>query len=387
MKSEIAPVRILEQLIKFPTYQVTPDKVAEGMKECSSYLSSHLERLGFSVNIDELFNITAEREFNGEKSFLINTHFDTVSPAEGWEEALKPTLRGDRFYGLGSSDAKGGIAATISTLSQLEDCRFAKLIVQFVNYEDNAIVYRGTRWLGTPYFLSKNPNFTADYGVNVEPTVVGDKLTLSIGCTGRLAFNIRTIGKEAHSATPKEGKNAIYEMTKVIDALKQIPPGKYRINGFESEMPINVATIEGGRAINIVPGECKITCERRLFPGEGPQDIEKTISLALKKVKKAEIDCQFHRPVQPPYAIDREEEIVSLVEDAITDTLGYTPSIRIELGRTDSVYLYHNAGIKTVIVGPGHTGHVKDEFIHVDRLHEFTKVLKNLLTGTTNNNA
>jgi acetylornithine deacetylase/succinyl-diaminopimelate desuccinylase-like protein len=383
VNNEMNPVRILERLIKFPTYQVTPDKVAEGMKNCSSYLSSHLEQLGFSVRIDELFNITAEREFSGEKSFLINTHFDTVPPAKGWEEALKPTLKGDRLFGLGSSDAKGGIAATISALSQLEDCRFAKLIVQFVNYEDNAIIYRGIRRLGMPYFLSKNPSFTADYGINVEPTVVGDKLTLSTGCTGRLAFTIRTIGKEAHSSTPKEGKNAIYDMMKVINALRGIPPGKYRVNNFESEMPINVATIEGGRAINIVPGECKITCERRLFPDEDHHEIEETISLALKKVEKAKIDCNFSRPVQLPYAVNRNEEIVSLVEKSISNTLGYTPSIRIELGRTDSIYLYHNAGIKTVIVGPGHTAHVKGEFIYIDRLLEFTKVLKNLLTGIT----
>jgi len=383
MNNETDPVRILERLIEFPTYQVAPDKVAEGMKECASYLRSHLEQLGFSVKIDELFNITAEREFGGEKSFLINTHFDTVPPARDWEEALKPTLKGDRLYGLGSSDAKGGIAATISALSQLEDCRFAKLIVQFVNYEDNAILYHGIRRLGMPYFLSENPSFTADYGINVEPTVADDKLTLSIGCTGRLAFTIRTIGKEAHSATPKEGKNAIYDMMKVIDLLRRIPPGKYRINDFESEMPINVATIEGGRAINIVPGECKITCERRLFPGEDHEEIEKTISLALEKAEKAKVDCHFNRPVQVPYAIDRDEEIVSLVEESISNTLGYTPPIRIELGRTDSVYLYHNAGIKTVIVGPGHTGHIKGEFIDVDRLLEFTKVLESLLTGST----
>ena len=57
MNNKKNPVRTLEQLIKFPTYQVTPDKVAEGMKDCSSYLSSHLEQLGFSVRIDELFNI------------------------------------------------------------------------------------------------------------------------------------------------------------------------------------------------------------------------------------------------------------------------------------------------------------------------------------------
>ncbi len=255
-----------------------------------------------------------------------------------------------------------------------------------MNYEDNAIAYSGTRWLGTPYFLSKNPDFTADYGINVEPTVVGDRLTLSIGCTGRLSFTVRTIGKEAHSSTPKEGKNAIYDMMAVIDALRRIPPGKYRMNNFESEMPINVATIQGGRAINIVPGECKITCERRLFPGEDHQEIEKRIRIALKKVKRAKIACHFNRPVQLPYTINRNEEIFSLVEKSILKTLGYIPSTRIELGRTDSVYLYQKAGIKTVIIGPGHTGHIEGEFIYIDKLLEFTKVLKNLLADTALNN-
>ncbi len=379
MNNSVNPVRVLEKLIAFPTYQVTPDKIAEGMKGCSSYLSTCLEQLGFSVKTDELCNVTAEREFDGEDSFLINSHFDTVPPARGWEDALNPRLNDDKLYGLGSSDPKGGIAATISALSQVENCRFARLIVQFVNYEDNAIMYRGKRWLGMPYFLSRNPKFNVDYGINVEPTVVGDKLALSIGCTGRLAFSVRTLGKEAHSSTPKEGKNAIYDMMKVMAALRQIPPGKYKIDDFEGEMPINVATIEGGRAINIVPEECKITCERRLFPGEDHKEIENTISSALENVEKAKIDCSFNRPVQLPYAINRDEEVVSLVENAISDTLGYTPSIRIELGRTDSTYLYHNAGIKTVIVGPGHTGHVKDEFIYIDRLLEFTKVLENIL--------
>ena len=383
MRNEIDPVRTLERLIEFPTYQVDPDRIAEGMKDCSTYLSSYLDQLGFSVEIDELFNITAEKEFSGEKSFLINTHFDTVPPGEKWEEALRPTVKDGKLVGLGSSDSKGGIAAVISALSQLEDCRFAKLIVQFVNYEDNAIIYRGVRWLGMPYFLSNNPGFTADYGINVEPTVVNGKFTMSTGCTGRLAFSIRTIGKEAHSSTPKEGENAIYSMIEVINALRRIPAGKYKTNTFESEMPINVATIEGGRAINIVPGLCTITCERRLFPGEDYQEIEKTIDSTLKRVGKTKIECNFTRPVQLPYAINRSEEIVSLVEESISNTLGYTPSIRIELGRTDSVYLYHTAGIKTAIVGPGHTAHVKGEFVYIDRLLEFAKVLKSMLAGTT----
>jgi acetylornithine deacetylase/succinyl-diaminopimelate desuccinylase-like protein len=373
------PVEILKQLISFPTYQVTTDKVEDGMKDCALFLSDYLEKLGFRVKADELFNVTAEKVFGGEKSFLMNTHFDTVPPSSQWVEPLTPMLEGNRLYGLGSSDAKGGIAAALSALSQLEDCRFGKLIVQFVNYEDNVIIYRGVRSLGTPFFLSNNPNFEADYGINIEPTVVNDKWTVSVGCTGRVSFTVRTIGKEAHSSVPRLGKNAIYDMVKVVDAIRQIPSGRFRVDGFEGEMPVNVATIHGGRAINIVPGECEITCERRLFPDEPPQRIMDTIRSALARVKDVDVKLDFNPNVQLPYMVDKGEEVVSLVVDSVFGVAGYKPSLRIDLGRTDSIYLYHNAGIKTAIVGPGHMGHAAGEYINIDRLNEFTEMLKNML--------
>jgi acetylornithine deacetylase/succinyl-diaminopimelate desuccinylase-like protein len=373
------PVEILKRLIEFPTYQVSLDKIEEGMKNCASFLSANLENLGFSVRIDELFNVTAEKDFGGEKSFLINTHYDTIPPSSDWKDALTPILKDNRLFGLGASDAKGGIAATLGALSRLERCRFSKLIVQFVNYEDNAINYHGKRWLGAPYFLSNNPNFTADYGLNVEPTVANEKWNVSIGCTGRLSFTVKTVGKEAHSSTPHLGRNAIYDMLEVINAIRRISPGRFRLDGFEAEMPVNVAMIEGGRAINIVPGECKITCERRIFPGESPQEIAETIGSTLQNLEHVKTECDFDPNVQLPYVVDKNEEGVSLVLDSFHQRLGFRPDLRIELGRTDSVYLYHNGGIKTVIAGPGHMGHTPGEYINTDRLHEFTEVLLTIL--------
>jgi len=372
-------VEILKQLIKFPTYQVTLDRVEEGMKDCASFLSDHLEKLGFKVNVDELFNVNAERVFDSEKSFLMNTHFDTVPPSSQWEDALTPTLKGNRLYGLGASDAKGGIAATLSALSRLEDCRFGKLIVQFMNYEDNNIEYRGRKWLGTPFFLSNNPGFRADYGVNIEPTIVDDKWTVSVGCTGRVSFTVKALGKEAHSSKPLLGKNAIYDMVKVMNVLRRIPSGRFKVDGFEGEMPVNVAMIHGGRAINIVPGECEITCERRLFPNESPQKMMDTIRSALAKIKDVDIKLDFNPNVQLPYMVDKDEEVVSLVVDSIFSAVGYKPSLRISFGRTDSIYLYHNAGIKTAIVGPGHMGHAAGEYINIDRLNESVDILGNML--------
>ncbi|MFX0069293.1 MAG: M20 family metallopeptidase [Candidatus Hodarchaeota archaeon] len=377
------PVKILKELVRFPTFQVEPDKIAEGMKECSGFLEKHLESLGFEVAVDALYSVTAEKRFDGKGTFLVNTHFDTVPPSSEWKDALFPKIEDRRLYAVGSSDAKGGIASTLSALYELKDCRFEKLIIQFVNYEDNAVKYKGERRLGMPYFLQKNPDFRADYGINIEPTVEDDRFSISVGCTGRVRFEVKTIGKEAHSSTPKAGVNAIYHMAKVIEKIREIPPGRFKIDDFEAEMPINVAEIHGGRMLTIVPGECTINCERRVFPGEDPEQIKETIRSALSALQpEIEFHLEFGPKVQLPYQIDKSEYVVSLIADSAQKTVGYRPDIRVNVGRTDSMYLYHIAGVKTVIMGPGQTGvcHKTGEYINVDRLKEFTDLMKTLLS-------
>ncbi len=373
------PVEILKRLIEFPTFQTSLDRVEEGMKDCARYLSDQLVALGFKVRVDDLFNVTGERAFGGKKVFLMNTHFDTVAPAKEWPDALEPKLKGKELIGLGSSDAKGGIAAALSALSGVDNSRFARLIVQFVNYEDNGITFEGKRQLGMPYFLGKNPKFRADYGINIEPTVRDDRHTVSLGCTGRVSFTVTTVGREAHSSTPLKGRNAIYDMTRVINALRRVPAGRFKMDGFSGVMPINVALIEGGRALNIVPGDCKITCERRVFPNENPDRIIGSIRRAVEGVKGVDARVEFSGNVQPAYIVEKSHEAVKLAVDSAKQTVGYKPVLRIGLGRTDSMYLFHVAGVKTVIMGPGHTGHVIGENINTDRLNEFVGILGNMV--------
>jgi acetylornithine deacetylase len=148
-------------------------------------------------------------------------------------------------------------------------------------------------------------------------------------------------------------------------------------------MPINVATIEGGRAINIVPGTCTITCERRIFPGENPQKIVKTVKSTLQKIRHVKTTCDFNPNVQLPYIVNKNEEVVQLATKAITQKIGHKPKLRIELGRTDSIYFDQIAKIKTAIIGPGHMGHTAGEHINTDRLHEFTEILLTMLEKET----
>ena len=191
------------------------------MRSCAEFLAGELEHLGFSSKLDKLNSVYAEKTFeDGEGTFLINTHFDTVSSSQRWvRDPLRASLEGGRLYGLGTADAKGGIAATLYAMARMKNCRFRKLEVLFSNYEDNSITIEGETWLGTPYFLVHNP-LKADGGINVEGTVKGDKFMVSLGCGGRVGFTVTTLGREAHSSDPRLGRNAIYDMVKVIEALR-----------------------------------------------------------------------------------------------------------------------------------------------------------------------
>jgi len=367
------PVEILRKITEFPTSQTN------GMRDCAEFLSSEMSKLGFEVEVDELYNVFAKKSFEGgEGAFLVNSHFDTVPSTPRWtKDPLKASLEGERLYGLGTSDDKGSVASILYVLARLKTCRFRKLEVLFSNYEDNNTVFEGETWLGTPYFLRHHhPESTS--GINVEGTVEDQRLMISVGCGGRVGFTVTTIGREAHSSDPRRGRNAIYDMMKVIEALRKLPPARMKLDDHEAYTELNVSKIQGGIAINIVPGECEIACERRVLPNEDWGTVKKQVDDALATVKGVNFKTSFMNP-QKSYLIPRDHPAVTLAKESIQKTLGYPPKFKVESGRTDSTYL-NEAGVKTVILGPGEVAHIADEYIDVKRLEEFSQVLSHLLS-------
>jgi len=375
----MSAANVLRRLVEFPTY----DK--DGMRNCANFLSNELQLSGFNVAVDKLNNVYGTKEFEGRGApFLINAHFDTVPPSSKWtRDPLRVSVEGDRLYGLGTSDAKGGIAAILLALRELNQCRFRKLEVVFANYEDNATVLDGTRWLGTPYFLS-HTRVDAKAGINVEGTVQGDRFMISLGCGGRVAFDVTVIGKEAHTAEPAWrtlGRNAIYDMIKVIETLRRLPPAKMTIDDCNVYTDLNVSTIHGGTVLNVVPGECTIECERRVLPNEKWDDVKAQVESYLRVLRDIEFKVHYYPP-QKSYLIDRADPTVALVVSSVQHALGYTPKFRAESGRTDSGYFDELAGIKTVIVGPGEgitVEHKPDEYTSAKRIEEFSRVMRQML--------
>ena len=362
----------LSRLISFPTYEEA------GMRPCAEFLSSELSRLGFRVEVDRVWNVFGEKEFaGGEESFLLNSHFDTVPPTPRWtKNPLQGSLEGDRLYGLGASDDKASVAATLHVLADLHSCRFSKLEILFSSYEDSSTVLDRETWLGTPYFLAHH-KLESKSGVNIEGTVEGDRFMVSIGCGGRVGFKVTTLGKEAHSSDPRRGRNAIYDMMRVIEALRKVPPASMVLDGHEAYTELNVSKIQGGIAMNIVPGECEILCERRVLPNEEWDEVKQRVDAALAEVKGVNWKVSFSKP-QRSYQISRDHPSVTLTSESIKKTLGYAPKFKVSSGRTDSIY-FNEAGIKTVIVGPGEVAHIADEYVNVKRVEEFSRVLRRML--------
>jgi acetylornithine deacetylase/succinyl-diaminopimelate desuccinylase-like protein len=374
------PMEILEKLVEFPTYE------PGGMANFAEFISGELSRLGFSVTVDKLNNVYAIREFPvGDGAFLINAHSDTNAPSARWtKDPLRVSMEGDRLYGLGASDAKAGIAAILHVLRDLGECRFRKLEVLFSTYESGGAILDGKRWPGMLYFLTHN-RLEAKAGINVQGTVEANRFMVTLGCGGRVKFAVTTIGKEAHTAEPSWrtlGHNAIYDMMKVIETLRRMPPARMTIDDYNIHTELNVSMIEGGTAINVVPGECKITCERRVLPNEDWDQVKKEVEKTLRTLRDIEFKVDYDEP-QRSYLIDRVDPVVAHAVTSVRQTLGYTPKFKVSSYRTDSMYLDQLAGIKTFMMGPGEGIAIEkkpDEYVSAKRMEEFSQIMRYMLT-------
>jgi acetylornithine deacetylase/succinyl-diaminopimelate desuccinylase-like protein len=292
---------------------------------------------------------------------------------------LSLSIEGDRLYGLDIS-TKGGIAAALHVLQELKTCRFRKLEVLFpTTYE------RVAEQTGIEYFLAHN-RLEARSGVNLNATVQGDRFAISLGCGGRVGFTVTTIGKQAHTMEPSwrtQAHNAIYDMMKVIEALRRMPPAKMAIDDHEVWAEMNVSIIEGGIAMNIVPGECKITCERRVVPNGDWDETKKEVEDILSTLRDIEFKATYFLP-ERPFLIDRANLAVTLAVDSVQHTLAYTPKFNVSAGIADCAILDQMGGVKTVIMGPGDPlfEHKPDEYASAKRIEEFSGIIRYMLTET-----
>ena len=204
------------------------------------WLRNHLESLGWTVELQEVAagqsNVIAY--LIETPRVWLSTHMDTVPPF------IAPTEDDEKIYGRGSCDAKGIIAAQITAAELLREQGIEDIGLLYTVEEERAST--GAKVANDHPLAAK-----CEYLINGEPT----DNELAIGSKGAFRAKIKTTGRAAHSAYPEQGESAI---EKLLDILEDVRHTKLPNDEFFGETTVNLATLDGGIALNVIPpnAEC-----------------------------------------------------------------------------------------------------------------------------------
>lgn len=230
----------------------------------------------------------------GKNGLMVCGHLDTVPIGRKDEWKFDPwgELVGNKLYGRGTVDMKGGIACLLIALKNIlqKGRRFRrKLVVCLVGDEEVGL-------RGSTYLIEKRKDIfeNVKYGILAEPT----NFNLIFAQKGIAGLRIRFKGKAAHGSKPKLGVNAIYEACDFIRELRKREKAlKKKKDRDLGPGTINVGKISGGTKVNMVPDFCEVEIDRRLIPGESLKVAISEVREILRSLKlKADIEVMVSRP-------------------------------------------------------------------------------------------
>jgi acetylornithine deacetylase len=216
------------------------------------FLRAYLESLGWTV---ELQAVTANQNnviayLNETPRVFLSTHMDTVPPF------IAASEDDEKIYGRGACDAKGIIASQIFAAEELRAQGVTDIGFLFTVDEEQSST--GAKAANLHPLAAK-----CEYLINGEPT----DNDLAIGSKGTFRLKLLTEGKAAHSAYPEEGESAI---EKLLDILQDIRRTKFPNDDFFGETTVNIGTIEGGLALNVIPPRAEAGIAIRLTTKRAP---------------------------------------------------------------------------------------------------------------------
>lgn len=258
------------------------------------YLRDYLESLGWTVELQKVSenqnNVIAY--LNDTPRVFLSTHMDTVPPF------IAPIEDAEKIYGRGACDAKGIIAAQITAAEQLRNEGIEDIGLLYTVEEERA---------STGAKVANNHPIAAkcEYLINGEPT----DNDLAIGSKGALRLMLRTKGKAAHSAYPEEGDSAI---EKLLDILNDIRNTSFPNDEFFGETTCNIAMLNGGLALNVIPPNAEAGMLIRLTTDTGP--IKEVLDKAIAGRGELEI-LSYSLPVKMLSVEGFKQKVVRFTTD------------------------------------------------------------------------
>ena len=307
-------------------------------------------------------NVVAKTVGDDDQRIVIGGHLDTVPRHPG-----QVTRReGELLYGLGTADMKSSLAIMLELATAIE---IPEIPVTYVFYacEEVGRAHSGLNDLFAVPNLVKGR-----VALLLEPTAGG----VEAGCQGTLRIEAAFGGVRAHTARPFRGVNAIHRMAEALAAISGIQPEPVVIDGLTYAQQLQVVSVSGGVAGNVVPDAASFAVNYRFAPSTSLDEAE----------------CWVRSIIEPFVDVD-QGDTVSLQDGAGGAMPGLTDPVIAKLvemangeptakvGWTDCATFYER-GIPACNFGPGDPllAHHPDEHVNIQTLDEAHRVLRSLLT-------
>lgn len=313
---------------------------------------------------------------------VLSGHTDVV-PVDGQPWSVSPfelTERDGRLFGRGTADMKGYIACVLALVPALVAATLRRPVHIALSYDEEV------GCLGVRSLLS----VLAQRPVKPMLCIIGEPTELKpvLGHKGKLAMRCDVHGAACHSAYAPHGVNAIEHAAELIGELGRIGQRLRDKQDARFDPPfstVQTGVIGGGKALNIVPADCRFDFEVRALPGQAPQAVADELRayaeqqvLPRMQAVSAQSAIRFTQlSAYPGLMTDQRSEAAELIAAFCGSRAFGTVAFGTEGGLFDAV------GIPTVVCGPGSMdqGHKPDEFVSVAQLAQCDQMLHSMLNA------
>jgi len=319
--------------------------------------------------------VGAGPESDDRDGLVLSGHTDVV-PAEepDWRsDPFTMTEAGDHYVGRGTADMKGFLALAVNRVAAVDPSRLRRPLVLLLTYDEEVGTLGARRFTETYADATRLP----------RSVVVGEPTELRVvrAHKGMVRLRLAFRGQAAHSGYPHLGRSAIEPAARAIVALEGLR------RTMETERPanadafpevpfaaLNVGTVAGGSAANVIPDRCEIQLAIRLLPGMSVEEMAERVSAAVQ------------RDVGEPFTLEPVSESPAMIlgagaplHQALCAAVGQRESHSVMFA-SDAGWL-QRAGFDCVLFGPGciEVAHRSNEFLPVGEFRRAGEVLDGLI--------
>ncbi|PAW49641.1 acetylornithine deacetylase [Pseudomonas moraviensis] len=318
----------------------------------------------------------------GQPGIVLSGHTDVV-PVDGQPWTVAPfelSEHDGKLFGRGTADMKGYIACVLALVPALVQATLRMPVHIALSY-DEEVGCLGVRSLLAE--LEQRP---------VKPLlcIIGEPTELKpvLGHKGKLAMRCDVHGHPCHSAYAPLGVNAIEYAAELIGELGRIgqqlkAPEQHDSRFDPPYSTVQTGVISGGKALNIVPADCRFDFEIRALPSQDPSLVAQQLQSyaeqhVLPRMRAVSEYSAIHfseLSAYPGLATDAQSQAAELIAAFCGSREFGTVAFGTEGG------LFDAAGIPTVVCGPGSMdqGHKPDEFVSRAQLDACDAMLQRML--------